>query len=189
MGIRKCMLTLSKSPFPSLPITASSLRCNTVTQPSIAHQQERRIPALWDSCFMLRITNWIVWGSIMYLNTKMQSYSLLFYEVSTLISKYAKCCVVQWKSRNEWWLLSICKTPCLGDSSVTGRHRKDRLTERLTTCLHLCWSKVDMYHVSKECRSFGKNVTCQLTLRKSSTCPYVCMWQKPLMPWVNIANK
>lgn len=79
--------TLSKSPFPSLPITVSSLRCNTVAQPDITHQQERQIPALWDSCFVPRITNWIVWGSVIYLNTKMQSYSLLLYEVSTLIFK------------------------------------------------------------------------------------------------------
>lgn len=86
------MLTLSKSPFPSLPITVSSLRCNSVAQPDITHQQERQIPALRDSCFMLGITNWIVWGSTIYQSTKMQSCSLLW--SSTLILKYIKCRVI-----------------------------------------------------------------------------------------------
>lgn len=109
------MLTLSKSPFPSLPITVGSLRCNTVTQPGITHQQERQIPALWDSCFMPRITNWIVWGSIIYLNTKMQSYSLLFYEVSTFILKYTNCCVVKrtcfekTKMNSDCWASTTCR--------------------------------------------------------------------------------
>lgn len=115
------MLTLSKSPFPSLPITVSSLRCNTVAQPDITHQQERQIPALRDSCFMPRITNWIVWGSIIYLNTKMQSYSHLFYEVSNSILIYAKCCVRKCfgKHKNDQWMAM-----CFRDSYFIGSYRK-----------------------------------------------------------------
>lgn len=114
------MLTLSKSPFPSLPITISSPRSNTVAQPDITHQQERQIPALWGSCFVPRITNWIVWGSVIYMNTKMQSYSLLLYEVSTFILKNNKCCVVKWKCFGKTKMNSDCWA-----STEILHHRKD----------------------------------------------------------------
>lgn len=101
------MLTLSKSPFPSLPITVSSLRCNSVAQPDITHQQERQIPALRDSCFMLGIANWIVWGSTIYQNTKMQSCSLLWslnphFKIYQVLCRKWKC-FRKTKMKSDYW--------------------------------------------------------------------------------------
>lgn len=138
------MLTLSKSPYPSLPITVSSLRCNTVTQPGITHQQERQIPALWDSCFMPRVTNWIVWGSIIYLNTKIQSYSLLFYEVSTLLLKYTKRRVVKRKKKGSASEQTEMSSDCWWRSSWKRRAEPPDHLTRLSS--RVVWS--DPSHVS-----------------------------------------
>lgn len=57
----------------------------------LRHQQERQIPALWDSCFMIRITNWIVWGRIMYRNTKML-FSLIWRSLAPDFRIYETLC-------------------------------------------------------------------------------------------------
>lgn len=77
----------------------------TVAQPDITHQQERQIPALRDSCFMPGITNWIVWGSVIYLNAKMQSYSLFIlwslnprFKINLMLCRKMEAV---WKTQNE----------------------------------------------------------------------------------------
>lgn len=86
---------------------------------------------------MPRITNWIVWGSIIYLNTKMYSYSLLFYEVSTLILKYIERFVVKRKCFGKTKMNSDCWAfTTQRDSYFTGRHRTRQAD--LLTPNHLC---------------------------------------------------
>lgn len=136
------MLTLSKSPFPSLPITVSSLRCNTVAQLDITHQQERQIPALRDSCFMPGITNWIVWGSIIYLNTKMQSYSPLFYEVSNSILKYTKRCV--------WKMEVLCKNKKMNSDTVLQRFFIGSYWKMISNAFCLCCAEDMAWCISSQ---------------------------------------
>lgn len=98
----------------TFPISANYSRFSEVHYGS-SHQQERQIPSQWDSCFMPRITNWIVWGSLIYLNTKVL-FTLILWSLNLNFKLYQMLCR---EKRNKKWLALWIVAEKTGSPEVT----------------------------------------------------------------------